>query len=323
MKFSPLILLALVSAASAAPTRRDGTGKCRAKSKGVSASGSATPTGSAVPAPSALGTPIEASAAPTANAASSSAPASSAPASSESASSSTESASASASAAPTGNALIKAPSGNYNPPKVANQTVFSDPSITPSLPTPLGPDPQVSGIISPPGSVGLNPPGDIPADDPLAKTMLERINQWRSVYQAEPLFWNSTISGFAVGYAKECQGRHFMNHGEFGEVAVFGGDITNADMDYMVKRWVDAWFVEGRFWDFEKQEGMSGKDVGHWQILTDAMTNQVGCGWSGCGKIYCDISKNYTKIFSEHVPDYKEHVWPQVEIPWDEYRNAF
>lgn len=262
MKFSPLILLALVSAASAAPARRDGTGKCRAKSKGVSASASAaSPTGSAAAQPSAIGTPVEASAAPTsgsaaptANAASSAAASSAAPSESASASaapssveSSSASASASASAAPSGNAAIKAPSGNYHPPQVGNQTTFfSDPNITPSLPTPLGPDPQVSGVISPPGSVGLNPAGDIPADDPLAKTMLDRINQWRSVYQAEPLFWNSTISGFAVGYAKECQGRHFMNHGEFGEVAVFGGDITNLDMDYAVKRWVDAWFVEGR-----------------------------------------------------------------------------
>lgn len=200
MKFSPLILVALVSVASAAPTARDGVGKCRAKpGKELSAAPSAAPSTAPTGSDGVEGgvKPVDisssASAAPTADAAA-----------------------ASSSAAPTAaaNATTDCKIGEF-----VNQSYHLDPNVVVQMPPSRGPDPKNTELIVPPGSVGINPEGGVPADDPIAKILLERINQFRSIYKAPPMTWNQTFSGYAVGFAKMCKFEHVMKgDGLFGEV---------------------------------------------------------------------------------------------------------
>lgn len=176
MKFAPVLLLALVSAVTAAPA----PAKCRPKQHPVGAAaggGGAQPSGAAGTGSS----PSNGTDTTTANVAATNA---------------------------TGG------TGTYPPPPVVNQTFFTDPNVKPELPPIIGHHPNVTGIVAPPGSVGINPSGGIPADDPLAKLMIERINQWRSIYQAPPMHWNQTVSGYAVEYAKRCEYKHFLGDGK-------------------------------------------------------------------------------------------------------------
>ncbi|KAL1407984.1 hypothetical protein Q8F55_004781 [Vanrija albida] len=220
------------------------------------------------------------------------------------------------------NATTGAPVDNVYPPApVTNQTWFTDPDVVPTLPPIIGHHPNVTGIVAPEGSVGINPSGGIPPDDPLAKLMIERINLWRSIYKAPPMTWNQSVSGFAVEYARRCKFQHFLgDNGRTwmnGEVLIGGGPIKDADLSWGVKRWIDAWMTEGEKWDYKAQKG---EGTGHWEILTDPLPKiQVGCGWQECGNIYCDTWRFGWP--DEHYPKYVDHVPPQIEVPWKEYED--
>ncbi|WOO78142.1 uncharacterized protein LOC62_01G001693 [Vanrija pseudolonga] len=284
MKLAPVILLALVSAVTAAPA----PAKCRPKQHPVGAGGGGAQ-------PSGAGTDK-------------SGPTGSSP------SNSTDTT--------TANVVANNPTGGaYPPPPVVNQTFFTDPKVTPALPPIIGHHPNVTGIVAPPGSVGVNPSGGIPADDPLAKLMIERINQWRSIYQAPPMHWNQTVSGYAVEYAKRCEFKHFLGDGKIflnGEVLIGGGDIKDADLSWGVKRWVDAWMTEGG--TGPQQQGRHETPLTVNRELTDPLPKiEVGCGWQECGKIYCDTWRYGWP--DEHYPQYTVRVPPQIEVPWKEYED--
>ncbi|KAL1407983.1 hypothetical protein Q8F55_004780 [Vanrija albida] len=275
MKFSPLVLLALATAANAAPAARDNSGKCRPKSDALPGSSSK---------PSGTGSPSTA------------------------ASSATPSSSAN--------------STDCNIPEIGNQSYFLDPNVVVQMPPSRGLDPNVTELVVPEGSLGINPDGGLPPDDPIALILLERINQFRSIYKAPPMFWNQTISGYAVGFGKKCVFEHFMQgDGLFGEVLLDFGPLDKADLAYQAKRWIDGWMIEGKQWDYNNQKPVEGQATGHWEVLTDPWNNQVGCGWAACGKIYCDVGKNFTDIWAHQVPQTKERVWPQTceKIPWAWY----
>ncbi|WOO78141.1 uncharacterized protein LOC62_01G001692 [Vanrija pseudolonga] len=306
MKFSPLILVALVSAASAAPAARDGPAKCRPKpGKEVSASPSASP--SAAPTGSEGGEgarPVEVSSSASSSSAAAPTAVSAAP--------TAESAAPSPSAAPTVAANSTSPT-DCNIPEVANQSYFLDLNVVVQMPPSRGPDPKATTSIVPPGSVGINPAGGIPADDPVAKVILERINQFRSIYKAPPMAWNETISGYAVGFGKRCIYEHFMKgDGLNGEVLLDFGPLTERDLAYEAKRWIDAWMIEGKQWDYNNQKTVAGQTTSHWEVLTDPFATQVGCGWQ----------ETMAGLLAKDPPDsHGDRVRPQTceKIPWAWY----
>ncbi|KAL1407985.1 hypothetical protein Q8F55_004782 [Vanrija albida] len=353
MKFSPLVLLALATAVSAAPAPP----KCRPKTHAgnsspaiASSDASASSTAStAVPSSaghssaattaasspvvsgslssSVEGTPTANSTVPTSSpadgAASSSAEVTSAPTSSPSPVDSSTSSSAAplSSGIPEGNAN---PNPGYKPPSTLDEKYFLDESVKPVLPKPIGPEPAVNSIVFPPGSVGINPDGAVPASDPIAQTFLSRFNDWRSVWGAPPLTWNETFSATAVDAGKKCQYQHFMAPGVFGQIMDGGqGEWSAVDFDYQAKLSVDRWMVEGKEYDYGTHSAKAGKDIGHWQAITNPLYTQVGCGWRSCGNIYCDFNRDFEREWAEKIPEYKEHVYPRIEVPWDDYKDAF
>ncbi|KAL1407986.1 hypothetical protein Q8F55_004783 [Vanrija albida] len=295
MKFSPLVLLALATVVSAAPN------KCRPNKTSSAGAGAGTgaPTANGAVSSDVTGTPTGS---PSAGSSASPAPVSTGTGSSNS---------------------------SYVPGKTKDEEWFLDPSVTPTLPPPIGKEVEVTEVIIPDGSVGLNPDGEIPADDPIAEIFLMRFNQWRSVWGAPPLVWNATLAGIAVQHAHKCVYQHWAAEGGGGgsaQVLDTMGDRRGGkgvDLAFQAKRSVDRWLLEGREWNYDTHAANPGKEVGHWHISTDPLNTQIGCGWRDCGVVYCDFHKDWTKIFSESVPEYKEHVRPRIEIPWDDYKDHF
>ncbi|WOO78128.1 uncharacterized protein LOC62_01G001681 [Vanrija pseudolonga] len=355
MKFSPLILAALVSTAAAARP------KCRPKSPGGSSSSSPVVSSSSnsSQAPT-VGVPVAVSptAAPSTSAGNSSAPSPVPSESSSSASSSAASLSESASSAPpssssdattspseaptaapslapspsasaapapipSGNSNAAATNPNYTPPKTADEDRFLDPNVKPTLPAPIGKQPTVDSVVFPPGSVGIGP-DTVPASDPIAQLFVSRFNEWRSVWGAPPVQWNQTLSEGAIDHAKKCVYQHFMPPGIHGQVMdTMGGEVKATDFAWQAKHTIDRWMVEGKEYNYNTNGANNGKDVGHFTIISDPRYTQVGCGWGKCGYIYCDFTRDFPKEWEEKLPEYKEHVYPRIEVPWDDYSVSF
>jgi uncharacterized protein YkwD len=114
--------------------------------------------------------------------------------------------------------------------------------------------------------------------DPWSDQVIYSHNQYRALYGAGPVSWNSELYASTLSYAEGCDFSHSIDEGLYGENLYRG--TANVGIEGAVKYWMD----EASNYDYS-YPGFSST-TGHFTQVVWKNTEQVTCALANCPAFY-------------------------------------
>ncbi|MEU6619010.1 CAP domain-containing protein [Streptomyces parvus] len=136
-----------------------------------------------------------------------------------------------------------------------------------------------------PATAASAPTVALPASDPQAVALMETVNAYRARHQdTPPVIYDTKLADRAQAWTSKCTGRYESQSSvppadRVGQTMYFERFVP---VSGIARRAVDAWYAEGRNYDYGRQQSPPGTTSGHFTQVVWSKSVKVGAALVSC-----------------------------------------